>query len=235
MGRPLRKDVLGTDVIRNGVGANTGIRVSGYFGGTLNTDYSIVKQRGATTFVVARMMGVALAVTGTTVSGSTTISSLSFDSGDTSTAANQVSVGASIHGVGIPDGAYIVSIDSTTSITISAAATASGTGVALFHDGIRQVGKLVNDTPNANGEIQMLGYVGGNGVANQVSIAKLTRRIAYGYPSVPVLSTVTGNEKYWRGEDSNASTNHDQTKYTWYLENDSSADIIVLTPITAQL
>ena len=57
MGRPLRKDVNGVDVIRT-FGTNTpgdenaGIRLSGYFGGALATDYMIIKQRGAKTFVV---------------------------------------------------------------------------------------------------------------------------------------------------------------------------------------
>ena len=86
--------------------------------------------------------------------------------------------------------------------------------------------KLVDTQPNADGEMRILGYVGGNGVNNQVPIAKLTKKLAYGFPSSPVLSS-----GYWKGEDSNASTNHDQTLYTWYLENDSSADFIVLTPV----
>ena len=57
MGRPLRKDVNGTDVIRS-FGTNTpgdsnaGIRLEGYFGGSLANDYMIIKQRGAKTFVV---------------------------------------------------------------------------------------------------------------------------------------------------------------------------------------
>ena len=57
MGRPLRKDVNGVDVIRS-FGTNTpgdenaGIRLEGYFGGSLATDYMIIKQRGAKTFVV---------------------------------------------------------------------------------------------------------------------------------------------------------------------------------------
>ena len=57
MGRPLRKDVNGVDVIRS-FGTNTpgdenaGIRLEGYFGGALATDYMIIKQRGRKTFVV---------------------------------------------------------------------------------------------------------------------------------------------------------------------------------------
>lgn len=154
MGRPLRKDVFGTDAINTPAGTATGITVSFYDGSSLQTDGIIIKQRGANTFLVAR--------------------------------------------VGTPGTTFVC--------------------------------KLVNSTPDAAGEMQMLGYVGGNGVDNQVSIAKITRRIAYGFPSSPVLSG-----GFYRGEDSNTSTNHDQTKYTWYLENDSSADILVLTPITAVL
>ena len=159
MGRPLRKDVFGTDVIGTGAGAATGIRVE-FYDTQLRTDGVIIKQRGATSFLVCQVGNI----------------------GTTST---------------------------------------------------YKTCKLVNTQPNAAGEMRIMGYVGGNGANNVVPIAKLTRRIAYGYPSVPVLSTVTGEEKYWRSEDATASTNHDQTKYTWYLENDSSADIIVLTAITS--
>ena len=230
MGRPLKKDRLGTDAIRNGVGANVGITVSGYFGTTLSTDYSIVKQRGANTFVVARQFGMASAVTGNTTLGSKTIASVSTNTG---TAANEYTVGASIHGVGIPDGSVIESIVSSSSITISNEATATGAGVALFYDGIRKVGKLVDTTPNADGEILMRGYNSagaGQGVqvtANLVPIRKLTKRLAYGFPSVPVLSG-----GIHRGEDDNTATNHDGVRYTWYIENDSSADYIVLTQVS---
>ena len=66
MGRPLKKDVRGTNVIRSftrtgGIGNETdpvlnqpGIRVQGYFGNTLASDYQIVKQRGKSTYVVVR-------------------------------------------------------------------------------------------------------------------------------------------------------------------------------------
>ena len=230
MGRPLKKDRFGTDAIRNGVGANVGIKVSGYFSSALESDYSIVKQRGANTFVVARQFGMASAVTGNTTSGSKSITSVSTNTG---TAANEYTVGASIHGVGIPDGSVIESIDSTSAITISNAATATGAGVALFYDGVRKVGKLVNDTPNADGEILVRGYNSagaGQGVqvtANLVPIRKLTKRLAYGFPSVPVLSG-----GIHRGEDDNTATNHDGVRYTWYIENDSSADYIVLTQVS---
>jgi hypothetical protein len=65
---------------------------------------------------------------------------------------------------------------------------------------------LVSDAPNAYGEMRITGYVGGNGLDNQKQLAKLTKRVA---------------------------TDFDGVKYTWFLENDSSADYIVLTAITA--
>jgi len=53
MGRPLSKDINGVKVIGTFTG-DAGIRVVGKFGGTVNTDYYIVKQRGAKTYVVTR-------------------------------------------------------------------------------------------------------------------------------------------------------------------------------------
>ncbi len=54
MGRPLRKDILGTDVLGT-FASNTGVRVDFYDGATLQTDGVIIKQRGAKTFVVCRV------------------------------------------------------------------------------------------------------------------------------------------------------------------------------------
>lgn len=54
MGRPLRKDVNGVDVIGTPV-SDTGITVSFHDGSSLRTDGIIIKQRGAKTFVVARV------------------------------------------------------------------------------------------------------------------------------------------------------------------------------------
>lgn len=56
MGRPLKKDVFGTNVIRSFAGAQPGIVVQGFFTADsgLQTDYQIVKQRGRKTFVVMR-------------------------------------------------------------------------------------------------------------------------------------------------------------------------------------
>jgi hypothetical protein len=52
--------------------------------------------------------------------------------------------------------------------------------------------------------MRIQGYVGGNGVDNLKSIAKITKRVA---------------------------TDFDGKRYTWFLENDSSADFIVLTAL----
>lgn len=56
MGRPLKKDVNGTKVTRSFASTEAGIKVQGFFTADsgLQTDYQIVKQRGAKTFVVMR-------------------------------------------------------------------------------------------------------------------------------------------------------------------------------------
>ncbi len=57
MGRPLFKDVNGVKVKRSFATTEAGIKVEGYFtadGATLRTDYQLVKQRGAKTYVVMR-------------------------------------------------------------------------------------------------------------------------------------------------------------------------------------
>ncbi len=53
MGRPLRKDVNGVDVIGTYDG-NTGIVVK-FYDASLRTDGAIIKQRGSRTFVVSRI------------------------------------------------------------------------------------------------------------------------------------------------------------------------------------
>lgn len=131
MGRPLRKDVVGTDVIGTPSSA-TGIQIESYFGGSAyteatynsSTNYSyIVKQRGAKTFVVA----------------------------------NQ--------------------------------------------DGTKATCVLQSAIPTANGQMRILGYVGGNG-QTEIAIAKLTKRVA---------------------------TDFNGKRYTWILVNDSTSDYIQLT------
>ena len=221
MGRSLKKDIFGTNVLglpgtATVSDTNTGIAVSGYFGGALSTAYVLIKQRGANTYVVAKKE----TFTGTTSNGLFTLTSMSTQA--------QVTVGDELSGIGIPAGARVVSIDSGTQITMDKAATASA-AVTVTTIGEYQVGKLVNDTPNANGEILVRGST--IGVLNDdtvalVPIRKLTKRLAYGFPSVPVLSG-----GIHRGEDDNTATNHDGVRYTGYIENDSSADYIVLTAI----
>lgn len=66
-----------------------------------------------------------------------------------------------------------------------------------------RTGKLVSGEPAANGEIRLRGSTTGN-IPGNVAVAKLTRRLAYDF---------SGN------------------KYTWYLDNDSSGDVLVLTAI----
>ena len=141
-----------------------------------------------------------------------------------------VTIGDEISGAGIPTGTRVLSIDSATQITMTANATATASTVTVTHFGAYQVGKLVDTTPNANGEILIQGSPTGlldEAAAGLVPIRKLTKRLAYGFPSSPVLS-----DGFYRGEDSNAATNHDGVRYTWYLESDSSADYIVLTQVS---
>jgi hypothetical protein len=57
MGRPLRKDKNGVDVIGTPV-SNTGINVK-FYDASLRTDGVIIKQRGSKTFVVAQRANVA--------------------------------------------------------------------------------------------------------------------------------------------------------------------------------
>lgn len=62
---------------------------------------------------------------------------------------------------------------------------------------------LKNGAPSAVGEMRLFGYVGTNS-GNEINIAKITKRVA---------------------------TDFDANRYNWVLENDSSNDYIVLTPI----
>lgn len=140
MGRPLFKDVNGVKATRSYTTTQAGIKVKGYFGGSLASDYQIVKQRGAKTFVVL------------------------------STATDEFTETESISGI-----------------------TAANLNV----------GTLVSGTPAANGEIQILGSTTGQ-TPGDIAIAKITRRIATDF---------SGN------------------KYTWYVDNDSSGDVLVLTAI----
>ena len=66
-----------------------------------------------------------------------------------------------------------------------------------------KTGVLVSGTPAANGEIRIRGSVTGQ-TPGDVAIAKITKRIATDF---------SGN------------------RYKWYLDNDSSADVLVLIPV----
>ena len=55
MGRPLRKDINGVDVIGTPASTATGITCEFYDGSTNRTDGILIKQRGASTFMVARI------------------------------------------------------------------------------------------------------------------------------------------------------------------------------------
>jgi hypothetical protein len=73
-------------------------------------------------------------------------------------------------------------------------------------DGAKAQCKLVTGTPAANGELRIIGWIGGDpGVAGSGrAIAKLQKRTAIDFNSV---------------------------RYTWSLTNDSSADFIALTAL----
>jgi len=55
MGRPLRKDVNGVDAINTPASTATGITCEFYDGSTNQTDGILIKQRGASSFMVARI------------------------------------------------------------------------------------------------------------------------------------------------------------------------------------
>lgn len=72
-------------------------------------------------------------------------------------------------------------------------------------DSSQAVCRLVSDTPDANGEMLLVGYTAAfEADGNAVAIAKLNKRTAVGFNG---------------------------TRYTWVLANDSSADYIQLTAI----
>ena len=63
---------------------------------------------------------------------------------------------------------------------------------------------LKNGTPSAAGEMQMIAYTAGGPDASATNVAKITKRI---------ITDFSGN------------------RYTWFLDSDSSADQIILTPL----
>ena len=65
MGRPLRKDRNGVDVIGTPATSSTGITVK-FYDASLRTDGVIIKQRGAKTFVVCQVGNIGTTSTYTT-------------------------------------------------------------------------------------------------------------------------------------------------------------------------
>jgi len=130
MGRPLRKDINGVDVIGTPATTAAGITVEFHDGTALRSDGIILKQRGAKTFVVAR--------------------------------------------VGAPTVKFTCVLQSA--------------------------------EPAAAGQMRMVGFTAQGQAADNgaVAVAKITKR---------VITDFSGN------------------RYTWFLENDSSADYIILTAI----
>ncbi len=64
MGRPLRKDVNGVDVIGTGA-SDTGVRIK-FYDASLRSDGVIIKQRGSRTFVVCQIGNIGTTSTYTT-------------------------------------------------------------------------------------------------------------------------------------------------------------------------
>ena len=63
---------------------------------------------------------------------------------------------------------------------------------------------LKNGTPSAAGEMQMIAYTAGGPDASATNVAKITKRI---------ITDFSGN------------------RYTWFLDSDSSADQLIITPV----
>src|SRR5438876_1300674 len=82
---------------------------------------------GSPAFYVTEEYGYSAITDGVTTAGSTTVIS----AGDTAAWDSDVSEGLFISGAGIPAGATIVAVNSSSNVTISAPATASATGVAI--------------------------------------------------------------------------------------------------------
>ena len=70
--------------------------------------------------------------------------------------------------------------------------------------GTQVAAKLVSGTPEALGEMRITGYLAGGPDASATPIAKLMKRTAIDFSS---------------------------NRYTWFLDSDSSADQIILTPL----
>lgn len=176
MGRPVRRDVRGTEVFGTYVSA-AGIRCEAYFASNQNDVY-IIKQKGAHRYLVADVSAVQ---DEDIVVGNTYVI---VDTSNTNWAALGV------------DNAYNGKIFQ---------ATVSGSGLATNGVVRRvQVAKLVSGTPAALGEMRLTGYNSVGADASATRIAHLNKRTAIDF---------AGN------------------RYTWFLDNDSSGDQIILTAI----
>jgi len=176
MGRPVRRDVRGTDVFGTYISA-AGIRCEAYFASN-QTDVYIIKQKGSRRYLVADVS----AVNDEDIAVGSTYVIISL--GTTDWAALGV------------DNAYVGKIFQAT--VAGSGLTTTGT-VRLV-----QVAKLVSGTPAAAGEMRLTGYTDGGADASATRIAHLNKRTAIDF---------AGN------------------RYTWFLDNDSSGDQIILTAI----
>jgi hypothetical protein len=176
MGRPVRRDVRGTEVFGTYVSA-AGIRCEAYFASNQNDVY-IIKQKGAHRYLVADVSAVQ---DEDIVVGNTYVI---VDTSDT----DWVALGV--------DNAYNGKIFQ---------ATVSGSGLSTNGVVRRvQVANLVSGTPAALGEMRLTGYNSVGADASATRIAHLNKRTAIDF---------AGN------------------RYTWFLDNDSSGDQIILTAI----
>lgn len=135
-----------------------------------------------------------LNITGNTTSGSTSVTSVS-------SVAN-ITVGASISGTGIAAGAVVAAVPSSTSLTLSQAATATGSAVALSVTG--DVFQLLLIKPGATGVYDAtLTNVGtpGTGTPSTSNVGTdMVSTSGTGYSIFTLTSTqplVTGGVAYW--------------------------------------
>ena len=177
MGRPVRRDVAGTEVFGTYISSGVGIKCAAYFASN-QTDVYILKQVGSRRYKVVDLSAVQdeEAVVGTQYVIATA---------DTT---NWMQMGSPNNNVG-------------TLFTVGTACADPQNGVV---NEVRTA-KLVSGTPSADGEMQLVGYTT-TGHATPIAIRNLKKRTATD----------------WSGN-----------RYTWIVQNDSSDDYILLTPITS--
>jgi hypothetical protein len=175
MGRPVRRDVAGTEVFGTNANGNVGIICEAYFASN-QTDVYILKQVGSRRYKVVDTS----AVQDESLVVGTQYVIVTADTTD------WVSMGAPNNNVG-------------TLFTCTATCANPVNGVA---NEVRTA-KLVSGTPAASGEMRLVGYTT-SGHATPIALRNLKKRTATD----------------WNGN-----------RYTWILQNDSSADYILLTLI----